>query len=103
VTRSLAPTLEGDAQRAVLHRGSHMQIIASAGSGKTEVVAQRFAEFIASGADPAGIVAFTFTERSAQELKAQISARVEERPGTPALDVKCLGTAGARWGVRGER
>jgi DNA helicase II / ATP-dependent DNA helicase PcrA len=82
----LAPRLEGDAQKAVLHRGSHVQIIASAGSGKTEVVAQRFAELMASGADPGGIIAFTFTERAAQELKARISARIQERLGTPALD-----------------
>jgi hypothetical protein len=43
LTSSTAPQLEGDARAAVLHRGSHLQIIASAGSGKTEVVAQRFA------------------------------------------------------------
>jgi DNA helicase-2/ATP-dependent DNA helicase PcrA len=65
----------------MLHRGSHLQIIASAGSGKTEVVAQRFAQLMADGADPAGIIAFTFTERAADELKARISARVEERLG----------------------
>jgi DNA helicase-2/ATP-dependent DNA helicase PcrA len=81
-----APGLAGDALAAVRHRGSHMQIIASAGSGKTEVVAQRFADLMASGADPAGIIAFTFTERAAQELKARISARVEERMGPQALD-----------------
>jgi DNA helicase II / ATP-dependent DNA helicase PcrA len=70
----------------VLHRGSHLQIIASAGSGKTEVVAQRFAQLMADGADPAGIIAFTFTERAADELKARISARVEERLGPASLD-----------------
>jgi len=41
------PVLSGDAQAAVRHRGSHLQIIASAGSGKTEVVAQRFADLVA--------------------------------------------------------
>jgi DNA helicase II / ATP-dependent DNA helicase PcrA len=81
-----APILCGDALAAVRHRGSHMQIIASAGSGKTEVVAQRFADLMAGGADPAGILAFTFTERAADELKARISARVEERIGLEALD-----------------
>jgi DNA helicase-2/ATP-dependent DNA helicase PcrA len=81
-----APVLSGDALAAVRHRGSHVQIIASAGSGKTEVVAQRFAELMADGADPAGIIAFTFTERAAQELKARISARLEERIGPEALD-----------------
>jgi DNA helicase-2/ATP-dependent DNA helicase PcrA len=86
MTGSTAPQLEGDALKAVLHRSSHLQIIASAGSGKTEVVAQRFADLIAGGADAAGIIAFTFTERAAQELKARISARVEERLGREALD-----------------
>jgi DNA helicase II / ATP-dependent DNA helicase PcrA len=86
LTSSAAPQLEGEARAAVLHRGSHLQIIASAGSGKTEVVAQRFAQLMADGADPAGIIAFTFTERAADELKARISARVEERLGPASLD-----------------
>jgi DNA helicase II / ATP-dependent DNA helicase PcrA len=81
-----SPTLDGDALKAVLHRGSHLQIIASAGSGKTEVVAQRFAQLLADGEDPASIIAFTFTERAARELKARISARVEQRMGPGALD-----------------
>jgi DNA helicase II / ATP-dependent DNA helicase PcrA len=41
---------------------------------------------MADGADPASIIAFTFTERAAQELKARISARVEELMGAQALD-----------------
>lgn len=81
-----APTLKGAAEAAVRHRGSHLQIIASAGSGKTEVVAQRVADLIADGVDPEGIIAFTFTERAADELKARISARVEEHLGTATLD-----------------
>ena len=63
-----------------------MQIIACAGSGKTEVVAQRVADLIAEGVDPARIIAFTFTERAAGELKARISKRVEGRLGAEALD-----------------
>jgi DNA helicase II / ATP-dependent DNA helicase PcrA len=41
---------------------------------------------MADGADPAGIIAFTFTDRAADELKARISARVEERLGPASLD-----------------
>src|ERR1035438_7483070 len=81
-----APLLAGDAREAVLYRGSHLQIIASAGSGKTEVVAQRVADLMAGGGDPAGVIAFTFTEGAADELKARISARVEERLGLGSLD-----------------
>jgi len=83
---SPAPELSGDALRAVEHRGSHLQIIAGAGSGKTEVVSQRVAQLLAAGEVPSSIVAFTFTERAATELKNRIALRVEERLGTEALD-----------------
>ena len=63
-----APSLEGDALAAVRHRGSHLQIIAAAGSGKTEVVSQRVADLLADGVPARAIVAFTFTERAAGEL-----------------------------------
>lgn len=72
-----APVLEGDARRAVEHRGAHLQILASAGSGKTEVLAQRIASIIGEGAAASSIVAFTFTERAASELRARVGARVE--------------------------
>lgn len=72
---------------AVHHRGSHLQIIAAAGSGKTEVVAQRVADLLAEDDLPAdSIVAFTFTERAANELKNRIAHRVEDRLGRRALD-----------------
>ena len=63
-----------------------MQIIASAGSGKTEVVSQRVADLLAEGVQPEAIVAFTFTERAAEELKERIEARVAARLGREALD-----------------
>lgn len=69
------PTLSGDALRAVESRGSHIQIVATAGSGKTEVVAQRIARLLAEGVAPESIVAFTFTERAAAELKSRIRQR----------------------------
>jgi DNA helicase-2/ATP-dependent DNA helicase PcrA len=81
------PELEGDALRAVKHRGSHLQIIAAAGSGKTEVVSQRVADLLADGYPAHSIVAFTFTERAAEELKNRISLRTEQRIGPAALDL----------------
>lgn len=80
------PRLTGDALAAVRHRGSHLQIIAGAGSGKTEVVAQRVVDLLANGTSAESIVAFTFTERAAAELKARIARRVEDRLGREALD-----------------
>lgn len=58
-----------------------MQIIASAGSGKTEVISQRVADLLAEGVQPDAIVAFTFTDRAAAELKERIEARVIVRLG----------------------
>ena len=80
------PVLTGAALDAVRHRGSHMQIIASAGSGKTEVVSQRAVDLLADGVEPEGIVAFTFTDRAAAELKERITERVEARLGRVTLD-----------------
>jgi len=79
------PTLQGEARRAVAHRGSHLQIIACAGSGKTEIVAQRTASLFAEGVEPEQIVAFTFTERAAEELKNRIKQRTAERMGEEFL------------------
>lgn len=60
-----------DAQRtAIAHRGGDLQLIACAGSGKTEVVAQRVADLLSPNPGPAlppaNIVAFTFTEKAAR-------------------------------------
>ena len=84
--RASAPSLTGPALEAVRHRGSHVQIIAGAGSGKTEVVAQRVVDLLADGATAESIVAFTFTERAAEELKNRIAHRVEDRLGREALN-----------------
>ncbi len=78
--------LEGEAAEAAAHRGGHVQIIAAAGSGKTEVVSQRVASLLAEGVDPAAIVAFTFTEKAAEELKERIRLRVTALMGDGATD-----------------
>jgi superfamily I DNA/RNA helicase len=79
------PKLEGEAREAVIHRGGNVQIIASAGSGKTEVVAQRIVFLLEEGIDPEAIVSFTFTEKAAASLAARVQQRVSERLGDPAL------------------
>ena len=86
MTTTEIPTLEGQAALAVDHRGSHIQIIASAGSGKTETVSQRVAKLVAEGVDCSKIVAFTFTEKAAAELKERIRARVAHFAGQAAAD-----------------
>ncbi len=78
--------LSSDQKKVVAHRGSDLQVIACAGSGKTESMARRVAALVEEGVAPAAIVAFTFTEKAAAELKERIVRRVAERLGEEARD-----------------
>ena len=72
---------------AIGHVSGNLQLIACAGSGKTEVVAQRVVNLLrpvrdgGAGCTPQNIVAFTFTDKAAAELKERIHARCEEHLG----------------------
>lgn len=52
---------------------SEILTLACAGSGKSRTLAFRIARLIAEGADPASIVAFTFTEKAAESIKLQVA------------------------------
>ena len=56
-------------------------MIACAGSGKTESISRRVAALIEEGTTPRSIVAFTFTEKAALELKERIYQRVIDVKG----------------------
>lgn len=73
-------------QTVVRHRGGHLQVIACAGSGKTESISRRIAALIAEGVTPESIIAFTFTERAGAELKHRVSERVTETMGRNFLE-----------------
>ncbi len=74
-------------QSAIDHVDGNLQLIACAGSGKTEVVAQRVVTLLRAadtgggGCTPQNIVAFTFTDKAAAELKERIHARCREQMG----------------------
>lgn len=70
--------LSPEQREIVDHRGARLQVIACAGSGKTEAISCRVASLINDGEPPESIVAFTFTEKAAAELKGRIYRRVEE-------------------------
>ncbi len=59
-----------------------LQIIACAGSGKTQVISQRIAAILAQpGVEPRNVIAFTFTEKAAAELKERVLSIVEQELG----------------------
>lgn len=61
---------------------SHLQIIACAGSGKTQVISARIVHILEHGAPPGSIIAFTFTEKAAGELKDRIDRLARETLGS---------------------
>ena len=72
-------------KQAVETESRNLQLIACAGSGKTEVVAQRVAHLLTKDGrerlKPRNIVAFTFTDKAAAELKERIVRRTREAAG----------------------
>ncbi|WP_400073393.1 ATP-dependent helicase [Zobellia russellii] len=74
-----------DAQRApVLHKDGPLMVIAGAGSGKTRVLTFRIAYLMQQGVDPFNILALTFTNKAAREMKERI-AKIAGRSETKNL------------------
>jgi len=66
-------------REAVLHRDGPLMIIAGAGSGKTKVLTTRIAHLMANGVDPFRILALTFTNKAAREMKERIERMLGNR------------------------
>ncbi len=76
-----SPILAGlnPAQReAVVHYDCPSLIIAGAGSGKTRVLTSRIAYMIEQGVDPRSILALTFTNKAAEQMRERIEAMLPD-------------------------
>lgn len=60
--------------------GQDVCVVAGPGSGKTRVLVERFAWLAERGCDPERILAITFTEKAANELKARLVQRFASQP-----------------------
>ncbi|MGO8869996.1 MAG: UvrD-helicase domain-containing protein [Acidimicrobiales bacterium] len=104
----LLADLTGPQRESVVHRGGPLLIVAGAGSGKTRVLTRRIAHLIATGdAAPWQILAITFTNKAADEMRNRVAELVGPRAARMWVStfhsacVRILRAHGDRLGYKG--
>lgn len=91
---SILKALNDIQKKAVLHENGPMVVFAGAGSGKTRIITARIAYLIAGGVHPSQILAVTFTNKAAREMKERVESLNSNGFG---VHIGTFHSACARW------
>ena len=89
----LEAELNVEQRLAALDPADKLLCLACAGSGKSRTLAYRIARLVSDGADVAGIVAITFTEKAAESIKQRVAGALARSGHDPrAITAMYIGT-----------
>ena len=87
---------DADARRIAVDPAQNVVLEASAGTGKTRVLVERYVNLLLAGVEPDQILAITFTRKAAAEMRQRVIERLKEASRTSQLSA-------AAWNALRER